>query len=358
MNESQRPNPHPDDASADAAARPDEALSHDTSDAAPHDGSEPSPTADAQHQPDNRQPSYELFSAIADEPSHADASADARDDGKPPEPLGAAWTESGSGVATKPPRRIKPDDEDDSIAPKGLILAWCLYLLGNGVVAWYLDSGGREREFILYLDLTPPAVRWMLMSGAVGMMTLWPVLRLSSFTHRRRSKSCFEDAEHPQVGPMMVLLDWAALNAIFQIAIFLLWLHPQWVQVQSLWVNLAVLAWSLLVGLIIAAGRLSDRGVVRTVAMLLCVLLLVGEPAVMMLVNLGRVDDPVTWPMRVSPLHALWAMTEPNPDWRSGPWPGIVLSVAAASAIGWVLLLLHQTRRALLDSADKQHVPG
>ncbi len=63
--------------------------------------------------------------------------------------------------------------------------------------------------------------------------------------------------------------------------------------------------------------------------MALCVGVLLAEPAAMLLSG-GR------WPVRVSPLEAVWALSAPAARARYGAWTPQVAAVAAAAAIGWL----------------------
>src|SRR5690606_7955823 len=134
------------------------------------------------------------------------------------------------GASLPPRRRPRPISESEpGMAPQGLVLGWCIYLLANGVIAWYVDQAPGRMTSGLYLDLTPPAVRWMVCAAVLGMLTLWPVLRLSTRDARLVSARGDRRPEQRVLTGLYILLDWAALNFVFQILIVLLWLRREWV---------------------------------------------------------------------------------------------------------------------------------
>ena len=81
-------------------------------------------------------------------------------------------------------------------------------------------------------------------------------------------------------------------------------------------------------------------------AMVLCILLLLGEPAVMALMNLGSQHAlGQTWSMRVSPLEAIWQMTDKPSSWLVGPWRERVLAVAAAAVAAWIIVAISARKK-------------
>jgi hypothetical protein len=151
--------------------------------------------------------------------------------------------------------------------------------------------------------------------------------------------------------PALILRDWLCLILVFQAVVWPLRITGRWPVTQAVWLDAAVAAWSLLTGLLIALGCRVRSGVARTAAMAACVGLLFGEPAAQAAISRGAEHGlwrPVNWPMRVSPVEALWAMTaggDPLP-WSGGPWGAVVVSVLLAGVLGWgALVIVNQISR-------------
>jgi hypothetical protein len=211
------------------------------------------------------------------------------------------------------------------------LLWWCLWLLGS----W---------GTILLLDSPVPAARWMVFAGVLGMMLLWPLFRLSQAAGPPAPALPGvpgpPDGDPPALLPArQVLKDWLSLNLVFQAVLWPLQLTANWHLGQTAWLSAAVAAWSLLTAAVVAwGGRRPSRGV-RISAMILCVLLMLGEPLVMAAVNLGPASGPGlshVWPMVVSPIDTLWAATDSHYNWQPGLWGARIVGVAAAAALAWV----------------------
>ena len=106
-----------------------------------------------------------------------------------------------------------------------LVMGWCVWLLVVWAMLWTQMSVGLA------------AVRWLVFAGAVGMLLIWPAVRLSQWG---------------AVGA--VLLDWAALNVIWQAVIWPLKEIARWPIEQVVWLSLAMAAWSLGTGALIGFG--------------------------------------------------------------------------------------------------------
>ena len=108
-----------------------------------------------------------------------------------------------------------------------------------------------------------------------------------------------------------------------------------------------VLTSDLLAALIVAWGRLFESAGARIFAMGLCVLMLLGEPSAMAVINLAtQPGDGVLWQMKVSPIQLIWRMTRPFGGGATftstaadqfGPQ---VAAVTAAAVLGWVMYAL------------------
>lgn len=228
-----------------------------------------------------------------------------------------------------------------------LLLGWCLWLLGAWIALWIVGGW------------TVPALRSMVFAAVVGLMGLWPAVRLSQMT--RRYAALGADGR-PEAGDVTArewaracrdtLLDWVSLNLIFQVVLWPLQLAADWQTVQTIWLSITVASWSLITGLLIAWGRGTDHGGWRLLGMLFCVGLVVVEPA---LWCLGWMSGVAGMPMmRLSPIQALWALSGPGmaPEQATavviGQAPQI-LSAAVAAVAGWAVLgalLARQAGRA------------
>ncbi|MEX2213783.1 MAG: hypothetical protein WD768_06635 [Phycisphaeraceae bacterium] len=248
-----------------------------------------------------------------------------------------------------------------------LLLGWCFWLLGS----W----------FVLGLGLDGTPVRWMIFSAMIGMLMLWPLFRLSQdgFLSPRRRWKWYEPAAGGQgqtqvqdpvdepasadapaaplprllrsrLSPWLVLRDWFSLNVVFQAVVWPHLLTGKWTGEQALWVDAVVAGWSLLVGAIVAWGCQSSRGLLRFFAMLLVLGVLLFEPLMMSVINQiseARATAGATWRMHVSPIEALYAVTQPAEKFYVQPWIVPIVCVALAAVLAWIgLLWLTRTRTA------------
>lgn len=205
------------------------------------------------------------------------------------------------------------------------MFAWCLWLLGSWSVTLWIDS-------------TVPAVRWMIFAAMIGLMVIWPVLRLSHDTlgsQARVPERAFESVTSGQI-----MADWLSMMLVFQAVLWPLRISSNWSLEQCGWLDAAVASWSLLIGAVVAFGCASVSGARRALAMLLCLLLFLGEPLVMALVNYSAARRAgVIWPMRLSPIEAIWTLTAEPSAWMLGAWRERILAVALAAAAAWVWVI-------------------
>lgn len=221
----------------------------------------------------------------------------------------------------------------------GTLLAWCLWLLGSWMMA--LGQG------------TPQAVRAMMLLVMVGLLLLWPALRLSQ--DRRWAPNRLLTgwdapagvAMLPPPGPFSVLMDWLGMALIAQAVVWPFKITASWTLSQTLWVNAAVLSWSLLVAALVAWGVQQRRGLLRTATMLLCVALFLGEPLLMSLAP--STASIANWRMHISPLQTIWHLTQPGGAWSFDPWTTQVLAVMAAAFAAWTLVFLLRPRQQTQD---------
>jgi hypothetical protein len=209
---------------------------------------------------------------------------------------------------------------------QSMVLAWCVYLIGNWLVT--------------LLNTTPrlAAQRLMPFAALFGLTMLWPACRLSMWRADDHDRACHGE----------VLLEWLALNLVLQSVIWPLMLNASWTPTQTAYLAGAMAGWSLLVGLIIAWGVESDSAWRRTGAMAVCLLLVLGEPAIMGLLNAGAAGagGAIVWPMRLSPLPVVADLIVPHDEAGSHQYAPHVIAVAAAAALGWGGLGLLKRRAA------------
>ncbi|MBX2851800.1 MAG: hypothetical protein KTR15_08660 [Phycisphaeraceae bacterium] len=195
-----------------------------------------------------------------------------------------------------------------------VIVVWCFWLLGAWGAAWLSDT-------------SVPRVRWMMFAGSFGLMLAWPAFRLSQQVR----------SDEPGHGALQVLLDWLAMIGVYQAVIWSLHLLAAWPLIRGVWLDAAVMAWSLLTALIVAAARRWPYGWARTAAMALCIALVFAEPVVLWLVVISGGE---AWPMRVSPIQAFWELTKPPSRGTIQPWDKRTLMIAFVAVSGWLSLWL------------------
>lgn len=257
------------------------------------------------------------------------------------------------GAPPPPPELLAEAAPVARLAPRELLLGWCMWLIGTwAVLLTTLGMGGRP-------------FRWMILAAVLGMLGVWPAVRLAergidnaeaqrlwrARMQRRRREPAPGIAPGAGEPPVLearwvgvrlaVFLDWLMLIGVFQFVLWPMWFAAEWSVTQALLLNGAVAAWSLLTALLVAWGCSSARPLTRVLAMLLCIGLVLAEPV---LVLIGRYFDasptpPQDWPLlRFSPLQALWSLTSPPWQFGAGPWPAQIGAVAAAAVLGWVVL--------------------
>ena len=90
----------------------------------------------------------------------------------------------------------------------------------------------------------------------------------------------------------------------------------------------------------------------------LCVLLLLGEPAMMMLAPWGRPLGQLPWTMRISPIQILWALTDRPEKFDADRWISIMATAATAAVIGWAFagaeMIISRRRRLVQRSGHAE----
>jgi xanthosine utilization system XapX-like protein len=243
-------------------------------------------------------------------------------------------------------RMVRPD-----VASKGLVLLWCLWLMGS----WMIISQH---------DTSFASFRWMMMAIMIGLVILWPMYRLSQ-AHPEKDPEPEPVKKKPFIyfgtfesgypmRPGVVLSDWLCLNLVLQALIWPLYLGPRWGQIfaqvqgqeapvdvetrwsvqQTMWMGLDVAAWSLLAGCLIVLGcrAKSSRG--RVLAMVGAMGLVLGEPLVMWVMNL---ISPVWvgWPMVMTPIRSFWEISGQPQDWNGRYWVPILQVTVRVGGGAW-----------------------
>jgi hypothetical protein len=229
----------------------------------------------------------------------------------------------------------------DPFGLRALVITWCLWLL----LSWSIT---------LAMNATVHAVRWVIFSAVFGLMAVWPALRLSQqlpWYQPYRNKDRATPGQVITAGPvayassptrvLATFLDWLCLVSVFQVVVWPLMIVGEWNVQQTLWLNLAVLSWSLLTGALIGLGRVLPTGWARMAGMSLCMLLVLGEPAWMAISGPGFAElgqHGPDWQMRISPIQALWELTTTIQPYDPAGWIPAILSAAGAAVIAWIVL--------------------
>lgn len=254
-------------------------------------------------------------------------------------------------------RKRKPDP-----TPHGLVLMWCLWLLGTWVV-------------VVGFSPSVPAARWLIFACLIGLMALWPALRLSQELIPAgwmpplpgaggvASPNALQGGSTPLGGawwrPRLIFTDWFCLLLVFQVVLWPLRLSTRWSVPQAAWLDAAVAAWSLLTGAVIvffsgppganSAGigteTRSGSGGRRAWGMAACVALLLAEPLLLGLVNFGASQGGgAVWPLRVSPIQVIWELAGPPDRWAVRAWRPQILSAAFAAGLAWAWMRLRVSK--------------
>lgn len=193
----------------------------------------------------------------------------------------------------------------------GLMLGWCLWLLVSWIWATWMSYG----SVLLWqraVSLTA-ASRFMLAAALVGMMTAWPVLRLSQTLPSAHRPG-------PRVtGLVWMLRDWVGLNLVLAAVVLSLAMGTGW-RLPQIMVLLALAGgWSMLAGLLIAWGAAAHHEMARTLLAVGCMLLLAGH--------------------NFLPVRQIWAISGPASAWDAntgaamvGPLWMVAAGIAALSA--------------------------
>lgn len=193
-----------------------------------------------------------------------------------------------------------------------VVLGWCVLLIGTWLAAMWLDS-------------PVPSARWLMLTALMGLMLVWPAARLGEDRWR--------------MSPAAVAVEWLCLVLVLQAVVWPLRIISGWRMDQTVWLDGAVLAWSFLSAAVVALGMQFRSGMGRTAAMVVCVLLVLGEPMALALAAVVRGGGPL-WAMRVTPISTVWALTHPMANVSLAPWPGRVMTAGAAAVAAWVVVAM------------------
>ncbi|MEM9881625.1 MAG: hypothetical protein AAF800_01755 [Planctomycetota bacterium] len=242
----------------------------------------------------------------------------------------------GAGEPAQTPSAGRPRrGRDAGIGVRGLVLGWTLWLLGAWGVLWAVDGW------------PVPALRVMVFMALIGMMGVWPAMRLGQPSGGGGGEVSVAEWARACRG---IAVDWLALNLVFQAVVWPLRLAAGWSTGQTVWLVAAAAGWSLLTGLVVAWGRGVDRGGWRLGAMAVCVAVVVAEPLLWWAGWEVRGAEVVGalpgGTMQLSPVQAVWGLTQPAGAAAGAAatravadHDGQVVGVAAGAAAGWVVLV-------------------
>lgn len=218
----------------------------------------------------------------------------------------------------------------------GLLLGACVWLLVSWLINASIDSAALiGRDAIAFA----PAARGLLISMALGGLLIWPAWRLSQPT--------------PRLAGAHVGVDLLCLLLLAQIVVWPLRFGAQWTIIQTAMIDLTLIIWMIAAALVVWAGWLGRSPLLRTLAMLGCLLLLLGGYAVVLIM-------PATGAARLTPLTMLWMLANPDPG-RTIPdsTAAELLALLIAVIVGFAVLLhvrlrLHQTDRHVIMNENER----
>lgn len=201
--------------------------------------------------------------------------------------------------------------------PRTLLLCWATYLLAaSGATIMRLPQiGFTEPRFV------QSATRLLVLLIAIGLVALWPALRLSQASPRR-----------PVVA---TLVDYAALAAPLLAVLWpVTWLGRWGVEV-TLALIATIAAWGLLIGPLIALGVRRDPGPARSLWALAVVAAILAGPALAF--ALPPIGVPSAVFLYASPLTAIYALTSESTARLPTMTPAEWWAAIAPAALGLFL---------------------
>ena len=209
------------------------------------------------------------------------------------------------------PQRLKPPPS------RLVIIGWSLWLLAT----WWLTIGSGHAT---------SAIRAMLFGSTTGMALLWPAWRLAQDDQPARINPTFA------ITPADVFVEWASMALLFQAVIIPLRMTARWTLHQTIWLDAAFLAWTLLAAGIVAWGARRNNHKRRSLAMLLCALLLFGEPA-LLAITANLAPTLAAWNLITSPLQVIWNLSVPPAAYNHQPPTTHILAATTAALFTWTL---------------------
>lgn len=232
------------------------------------------------------------------------------------------------------------------VLPRGLILAASLWL----VISWAVGIGFRPPVEASSASYTP-GVRLVVLCAALGLVIAWPLLRLS------QPATAFPVRQ--------TLLDLVVLLALVQVVLWPLRLVTPWSASRTAALDATLVAWTVLAGAMVASAIGSSRSGPRHLAIIGCLAMCLGGPAMAMTAARLRPTEEVSQRLLHSgPLLEVHGLSEGGgtPP-RPAQWTWIAL-VGLAGLAAWAVVLLwlaHARARAQERTAaplDRPTVPA
>ncbi len=147
------------------------------------------------------------------------------------------------------------------VLPRGLIFLASIWL----ITSWMITIGIRAPVLPSSSSYTP-GVRLMLLCVATGVMIGWPLLRLSE--------------SRPMYPIRRTLLDMMVLLGLVQVVVWPLRLVTTWTPIRTAAIDATLAGWTILIGAIVAGAIVTTGRGPRALAMLACIVICLGGPAV------------------------------------------------------------------------------
>jgi hypothetical protein len=211
------------------------------------------------------------------------------------------------------------------VLPGGLILLWCLWLIGSWALTLRLRAPVQPSSATF-----EPGVRMLLLCVGLGLVIGWPLLRLSQEPVSRPGRH--------------TLVDLISLIALMQVVLWLGHLLTSWSAARTAAIDAMLAGWAALAGALVAAATGGGRAMPRNLAMLMCVFMSVLGPAAMWM-GWSPTYEPVSTVAR-GPLLGVTALTHggstlPTPE----QWQAVAIVWAAALAAWAVFAAVSAARR-------------
>jgi len=257
-------------------------------------------------------------------------------------PVGATSGVEGEAAAPE-------DSESDkhlSHEPQGIVLAWCLWLLGTCSTAWLIDS-------------PKPAGRWIVLGSLAGLMLVWPMWRLSQLRPGPEATS------RRFLGVRWFAWEWFKTNLVFQAVLWPTSLTTGWLIIsaggsvmrleQTIWIGLAFAGWTLLTGGLLAVGCRFNDWRSRTAAMAVCVIVVFAGPLTAVL-SPASVSASDAW---AGPLVTMAPLLVPAERFAPSDAGAVIGQVWLAAMIVWIAAVVASLgqRRGLAAPAAEAVAP-